>query len=114
MVVRLPRLLLAVIVALAFAGMPAIEAAAVVPCDATHASTIDDQAPSRHAPTSAPCKAMMATCASTVSCVSSAVLQVHAVSAAAPSVGKRVARWARADVRAGLSVKPALKPPITI
>jgi hypothetical protein len=114
MVVRLPRLLLAVILALAFAGLPAIEAAAVVPCDATHASTIDGQASPGHAPASAPCKAMMPTCASTANCVSSAVLQGHSVSTAAPSIGERVAHWARTDMRTGWSIEPALNPPIAI
>jgi hypothetical protein len=114
MVVRLPRLFLAVIFALAFAGMPAVDAAVAVSCDTAHASTVSSQAPSPNAPASAPCKAMISGCASAMSCAPSALLHVHAVAAAAPALIKRVAHWARHDGRAGLSLEPALNPPIMI
>lgn len=114
MMVRLARLLLAVIFTLALAGMPAVDAAVAVSCDTTHAATVDNQPSSGHAPASAPCKTMMPGCVSASSCVPSALLHVHADRQAAPALGQRIALWACHDARAGVSIEPALNPPITL
>ena len=111
MVVRLLRPLLAILVAAALIGAPAVQAASAMPCDAMHMAAADHQASSGNAPTPAPCKATP-TCVDALGCVSVASLPAPAISTARLLTWTPVAYWAGADAREGLSVEPALLPPI--
>lgn len=111
MVVRLLRQLLAILVAVALVGAPTVQAASAVPCDAMHMAAADHQASSGKARAPAPCKTTPA-CVDALGCVSIASLPAPAISAPGPLTWTPVAYWVGADAREGLSVKPALDPPI--
>jgi hypothetical protein len=111
MVLRLLRPLLAILVAVALAGAPAVQAASAAPCDTMHMTAAEHQASSGEAPAPAPCK-MTPACVDALGCVSLTSLPAPAIPAAAPLTWTSVAYWAGADTREGLSLKPALDPPI--
>ncbi|WP_143021152.1 hypothetical protein [Belnapia rosea] len=111
MVPRLFRPLLAILVAVALVGAPAVQAASVVPCDTMRMAAADHQASSGGAQAPAPCK-MTPACVDALGCVSLVSLPVPALSASGPLTWVSVAYWAVTDAREGLSIKPILHPPI--
>ena len=110
MVVRLLRPLLAILVAVALAGTLAAQAASTVSCDSMQMIATVHEAPSGQA--RVPCKGMTLGCVDALGCVSTSSLPAPAISASGPLIWTHVVYWAATDVREGLSVKPALDPPI--
>lgn len=112
MVVRLLRPLLAILVAVALVGAPAIQAATAVPCDAMPATAAHHQASPGSAEAPAPCKGIMPACIDVLGCVSIPTLPGPEASHGRPVAWTRVAYWDASGVREGLSLEPALHPPI--
>lgn len=113
MVLRLFRPLLAILVAVALIGAPAVQASSAVPCDTMHMANTEHQASSGDAQAPAPCKTTPA-CIDAVGCASLVSLPAPALSASGPLTWIAVAYWAAAAAREGLSIKPILDPPIRV
>ncbi len=119
MVFRLFRPLLAILVAIALIGAPfAVQAAATLPCRGACLTSMADHADPGHlaAPCKLPasCNSMMPACMGVLSCLSVATLSgPQTVTAQGPS-WLPVAYWGDDHKIDGLSVDPALGPPIAI
>ncbi|MBC9176009.1 hypothetical protein [Pseudoroseomonas ludipueritiae] len=113
MVLRLFRPLLAILVAVALIGAPAVQASSAVPCDTMHMANTEHQASSGDAQAPAPCK-MTPACIDAIGCASLVSLPAPALSASGPLTWIAVAYGAAADAREGLSIKPILDPPIRV
>jgi hypothetical protein len=114
MMVRLFRSLLAMLVAVAFIGAPAMQAAIAMPCDPIVASAIDHQLSSDHGPASTPCKEMMPGCADMQGCGGSVSLYAPSLVLATQPIWTATAYWPVVDSLESLSIEPDLGPPITI
>jgi hypothetical protein len=106
---RLFRPLLAVLVAIALIGAP-IAAQAAMPCHGLCDEPAAGHTGSGHLP--APCKSMAPACMSALSCLSVMALNGPQNSAAPQLSELSVAYWAPDNTDHGLSVAPALDPPI--
>jgi hypothetical protein len=113
MMMRLLRQLFAVVIATALIGAP-VQAAIVMPCDAIVTSAPDHALFSDQAPPSTPCGGMMLVCPDMVGCGVTAGLPAHVTGVAHELVWTAAAYWAGAELPHGLSVQPAIDPPITI
>ncbi|WP_140882870.1 hypothetical protein [Muricoccus nepalensis] len=109
MLLRLLRPLLAILIAFSMIAAPTVQAAAI-PCD-TMQMVSDRQVSNVGAQHSVPCEVTPA-CLDALGCVAIASLPVPAISAARPLAFAPVAYWTGTDTREGLSVEPALNPPI--
>ena len=116
---RLFRPLLAILVAIAFIGAPfVVQAAAPMPCHGACLTSMADHADPGHlaAPCKlpAPCKSMMPACMGALSCFSTVSISgPQTIMAPGPS-WLPVPYWGDNHKIDGLSVDPALGPPIAI
>ena len=113
MVAKLIMRLLAIVIVTVLVGAPTVQAAVAMPCGTAVNVTPSHALSTTHAPSPAPCKAMMAGCAEMLGCGMSANLRVR-VATATPVAWASVVYWSVPGSLEGLFVKPDLGPPITI
>ena len=110
---RLIRRLFAMLIAMTLIGAP-VQAMVFMQCDTVAASGSDNQPFSDQAPAPVPCTGMMPGCLDMSGCAITAGLPVRVTGAAHKLIWTPLTYWAAADMHEGLSVEPALDPPITI
>ena len=114
MMVKLIRSVLAMLVAVALTGVPAVQAAVAMPCDPIIMSATDHQPSSSPAPVAPPGKEKMPGCADLLGGGIGVALHVRTPARINRSVWTATAYWPATESFEGLSIKPDLGPPITI
>lgn len=111
---RLVRLLLALLIAGALVGAPAVQAAATVPCSTTIAGATNPLHASGYDQNSVPCNDKMPSCVDMLGCGPGVSLPAHTAPTVSLLTWTRAAYFPAADLLDGLSVEPDLGPPISI
>ena len=113
MMIKLIRILFAILIGAALVGAPTVQAAVAMPCGATVA-TMANQLTSGQSQAPTPCKEKVPGCVDMAGCCASVSLDAHVVVAANEQVWTAAAYWPITASLESLLVKPDLGPPITI